>query len=84
MNNNDQLLNEFDQPAAYEIVVSGTVSPGIYCGKLDIIDSREFVEEGKVRTILTGSFPDKNRLGELLNLIYEQQLTIISVYKISD
>jgi len=44
----------------------------------------ELIDEGKVKTVLTGHFPDKARLGEMLNLIYEQQLTIISVRKLSE
>jgi len=84
MNNNDSMPPEFDQPAAYEIVVSGAVSPGIYADKKCITASSELMDERKVKTVLTGLFPDKARLGEMLNLIYEQQLTIISVRKLSD
>jgi hypothetical protein len=83
MNNNDSFVKEFDQPAGYEIIVSGTVSPGIYAGNQGITARSEIVDEGKVRTILTGQFPDIAGLGKLLNLIYEQQLTIISVRKLS-
>ena len=84
MNNNEDLPPEFDQPAVYEIVVSGAVSPGIYRGKKCIIAGSELMDEGKVKTVLIDLFPDKARLGEMLNLIYEQQLTIISVRKLSD
>lgn len=74
-------MKEFDQPAVYEIVVSGTVSPGIYAGIKDITAGSGLM---KVNTVLTGLFPDKGKLGETLNLIYEQQLTIISVRKLSE
>ena len=84
MNNHEDLPPEFDRPAVYEIVVSGKVSPGIYAGRKCIIVGSELIDQGNVKTVLTGLFPDKARLGEILNLIYEQQLAIISVRKLSE
>jgi hypothetical protein len=75
---------KFDQPAVYEVIVSGTVSSGSYAGFQGLTVSCSYLEGGKVGTTLTGPFDNQARLGELLNIIYEQQLTIISVRELSD
>jgi hypothetical protein len=75
---------KFDQPAVYEVIVSGTVSPGSYAGFQGLTASCSHLEGGKVETTLTGLFGNQARLGELLNIFYEQQLTIISVRELSD
>jgi hypothetical protein len=84
MNDLNSFQKEFDQPAAYEIIVSGTISPRIYADFQGISASSGYLEDGKVKTVLTGIFSDQAKLGELLNIIYEQQLSIISVRKLSD
>ena len=84
MKDNDHLLKEFDQPAVYEIVVNGTVSPGSYLRFQGLTAVSGYLADGKPKTVLTGLFTDQARLGELLNVIYEQQLAIISVRKISE
>jgi len=75
---------KFDQPAVYEVIVSGTISPGIYAGIQGITASCSYLDNKKAKTILTGLFNNQAKLGELLNIIYEQQLSIISVRKMSD
>jgi hypothetical protein len=75
---------KFDQPAVYEIIVSGPISPGSYAGFQGITASCSHLEGEKMKTVLTGLFDNQAKLGELLNIIYEQQLTIISVRKLSD
>ncbi len=84
MNNNKSLPIKFDQPAVYEIVVNGTVSPGSYAFFQGITASSGGSDGGNALTVFTGLFTDQAELGELFNLIYEQQLTIISVRKLSD
>lgn len=75
---------KFDQPAVYEVIVSGTVSPGSYSSFQGLTASCSPLEGGKVETTLTGLFDNQARLGTLLNIIYEQQLTIISIRELSD
>ncbi len=84
MNNNKSLPIKFDQPAVYEIVVNGTVSPDSYAFFQGITASSGRTEGGNALTVFTGPFADQAQLGELFNLIYEQQLAIISVRKLSD
>jgi hypothetical protein len=75
---------KFGQPAVYEVIVSGTVSPVSYAGFQGITASCSHLEGEKMKTVLTGLFDNQAKLGELLNIIYEQQLTIISLRKLSD
>ena len=84
MDNNESLIKEFDQPAVYEIVVNGTVSPGSYASFKGITARSGRSEDGNTLTVLTGPFSGQAELGKLFNLIYEQQLAIISVRKLSD
>ena len=84
MDNRSSYQKKFDQPAVYEVIVSGTISPGNYAGFQGITASCSYLEGGKTKTALTGLFDNQARLGELLNIIYEQQLSIISVRKLSD
>jgi len=84
MNNNDHLLKEFDQQAVYEIVVNGAVLSSINLRFEGLSVVSGYLADGKPKTVLTGLFTDQARLGELLNIIYEQQLAIISVRKISE
>lgn len=84
MDNNDKLIKEFDQPAVYEIVVNGTVSPGSYASFKSITARSGRSEDGNTLTVFTGPFSGQAELGELFNLFYEQQLAIISVRKLSD
>ena len=84
MNNNENLTKEFDQPTVYEIVINGTVSPGSYASLKGITARSGSSEGGNTITVITGPFSGQAELGELFNLFYEQQLTIISVRKLSD
>jgi hypothetical protein len=84
MDDHSSYKKKFDQPAVYEVIVSGTVSPGSYAGFQGLTASCSYLEGGKVETNLTGLFCNQARLGELLNIIYEQQLTINSVRELSD
>ena len=84
MNNNENLTKEFDQPTVYEIVINGTVSPGNYASFKGITARSGSSEDGNTITVITGPFSGQAELGELFNLIYEQQLAIISVRKLSD
>lgn len=83
MNFYNDMTTEFDQPAAYEIIVSGVISPDSYAGMEGIKASSSYLEDGKAVTVLTGLFTDQATLGRLLNLIYELQLSIISVHQLS-
>ena len=84
MDDHSSYQKKFNQPAVYEVTVSGTVSPGSYAGFQSLTAGCSYLEGGKVVTTLTGLFGNQARLGELLNIIYEQQLTIISVRELSD
>jgi hypothetical protein len=84
MDNLSSYQKKFDQPAVYEVIVSGTISPGSYAGFQGITASCSHLEGEKTKTVLTGLVDNQAKLGELLNIIYEQQLSIISVRKLSD
>lgn len=84
MDDRSSYQKKFDQPAVFEVIVSGTITPGSYAGFQGITASCGYLEGGKVETTLTGLFDNQARLGELLNIIYEQHLSIVSVRKLSD
>ncbi len=83
MNFYGEIEAEYNQPAVYEITVSGIISPDFYAGMEGVKASSSYLEDGKAVTILTGLIADQSMLGKLLNLIYELQLSIISVHKLS-
>lgn len=74
----------FDQPAVYEVIVSGTISPRSYTDFQGLTANCRYLDDGKAETTLTGLFDNQAKLGGLLNIIYEQQLTIISVRELTD
>lgn len=72
----------FDLPAAYQIVVQGRVAPDMsdLLGgmTLHVISG----EAGSPATILSGELSDQAALSGVLNLLYELQLTVISVKRL--
>jgi len=75
---------EFDKPAAYEVIVSGTITPESYACVEGLSARTEYSEDGKAVTILTGILTDQAVLAGLLGAFYERHLTIISVRKLPD
>ena len=84
MNDLNNYQTEFDKPAAYEVIVNGTITPESYACVEGLSTKTEYSEDGKAVTILTGIFTDQAVLAGLLGTLYERHLTIISVRKLPD
>lgn len=75
--------HEFDGPAAYQITVRGLITPE-WSGRLEgMTINRLVLEDGTIFTVLTGELTDQAALSGVLNTLYELQLPLVAVNKLS-
>ena len=69
-------------PATYRICVQGRVDPrwADRLGGMSIAEARQ--AEGDIETILLGRLEDQAALMDLLNSLYELQLTVVSMQRL--
>jgi hypothetical protein len=73
---------DFDDPAAYQITVQGTITPS-WSERLEgMTVSRLSFEGGTAITILTGDLTDQAALTGVLNTIYELRLPLLAVNRL--
>lgn len=74
---------EFDGPAAYQITVQGLITPE-WSGRLEAMTiNRLVLDDGTIFTVLTGELTDQAALSGVLNTLYELQLSLVAVNKLS-
>jgi hypothetical protein len=75
-------LIPFDNPATYQIIVQGRIDP-CWSDRLEgMLIFLSPVEKNSCVTLLVGELNDQAALAGVLNTLYEQHLTVLSVKRL--
>ena len=82
--NKDFFKDGFKRPALYQIKIGGAVHPKLSERLAGMQITTEQKKSGKQISILTGIVRDQGALSGILNTLYEQHLSILSVKKLKN
>ena len=75
-------LLPFDRPATYQIIVQGRIDPG-WSDCLEGMSMRQIsTKAGSPVNSLEGEITDQVALAGVMNVLYEQHLTVLSVTRL--